>query len=259
MLHDVTVMVLTFNEAPNISRTLSKLRWAQSVLILDSFSTDGTIEIANSFPNVTVIQRPFDSFAQQCNFGLQQIQSKWVLSLDADYVLSDALEDEITHLSMPPEMVGYRARFRYCIRGRRLRGSLYPPRTVLYQKEHAQYQNDGHGHRVVLNGDTKMLSGWIDHDDRKTLDRWLREQNRYMIAEAKNLLETPKRNLKLVDRLRLWIVPAPFLVFLYTLLVKGLVLDGWPGFYYVMQRTVAESLLSLRLVEAMLGKRRSAE
>ena len=74
-----------------------------------------------------------------------------------------------------------------------------------------------------------MLSGWIDHDDRKGLDRWLSEQNRYMIMEARKLLETPKENLNLPDRLRRWIVPAPPLAFFYTLLTKGLILDGWAG------------------------------
>src|SRR6266566_8588368 len=61
------------------------------------------------------------------------------------------------------------------------------------------------------------------------------------------------------DRLRRWVVPAPFLVFFYTLFVKGLILDGWPGWYYVLQRTLAETVLSLRLMEARLGVRGEPE
>ncbi|PYV90768.1 MAG: glycosyl transferase [Acidobacteria bacterium] len=252
MLDEVTVLILTYNEAPNIGRTLDKLRWARRIVMVDGFSTDRTVGIANSFPNVRIVQRRFDSFAQQCNFGLEHIRSSWVLSLDADYVLSDELVEEMAKLTETNEASGYRVRFRYCIHGRPLRASLYPPRTVLYRRDVAQYCDDGHGHHVVVRGKTRMLSGWIDHDDRKGLDRWLSEQNRYMIMEARKLLETPKENLNLPDRLRRWIVPAPPLAFFYTLLTKGLILDGWAGCYYVFQRTLAEVLLSLRLIEAKI-------
>jgi len=255
VLDEVTVLILTYNEAPNIERTLDKLRWSQRVLIVDSFSTDETVAIANTFPNVEILQRRFDSFAEQCNFGLAQIRSEWVLSLDADYILSQNLLDEIAQLPVSSTTQGYRARFRYCIWGQPLRGSLYPARTVLYRKCRAAYQDDGHGHRVVMKGEIQMLSGWIDHDDRKSLDRWLNEQNRYAIAETKKLLETPSSDLNFADRLRRWILPAPFLAFFYTLFVKGLILDGWPGWYYALQRTLAEILLSLRLVETRFKKR----
>ena len=246
-------MILTYNEAPNIERTLDRLRWARTVLVVDSFSSDDTVAIARRFPNVCVLERSFDSFAGQCNFGLAHVQSEWVLSLDADYVLSGELLNEIADLPASPAVHGYSVQFRYCIWGKPLRKSLYPARTVLYRKDKAHYRDDGHGHRVVVSGETKMLSGSIDHDDRKTFDRWLRGQARYSIAETRKLLETSPSHLNLADRLRLWIVPAPFMVFFYTLLVKGLIFDGWRGWYYVLQRTFAEILLSLRLIEAKLS------
>src|ERR1051326_1826372 len=130
-LAKTTVMILTYNEAPNIGRTLEKLSWARRILVVDSFSTDETVAVATSFPNVDVIKRRFDSFAGQCNFGLTQIRSEWVLSLDADYVLSDELCNEIADLSTNDEVQGFRAKFRYCVWGKPLRATLYPPRTVL--------------------------------------------------------------------------------------------------------------------------------
>ena len=252
-MDQITVLILTYNEAPNIERTLDRLRWARTVLVVDSFSSDDTVAIARRFPNVCVLERSFDSFAGQCNFGLAHVQSEWVLSLDADYVLSGELLDEIAHLPASPAADGYSVQFRYCIWGKPLRKSLYPARTVLYRKDKAHYRDDGHGHRVVVSGETKTLSGSIDHDDRKTFDRWLRGQARYSMAETRKLLETSPSHLNLADRLRLWIVPAPFMVFFYTLLVKGLIFDGWRGWYYVLQRTFAEILLSLRLIEAKLS------
>ena len=252
MISEITPLILTFNEAPNIGRTLSRLGWARRIVVIDSFSTDETCEIVRGFPQTELIQRQFDSFAAQCNFGLQQIQTPWVLSLDADYVLSEELIKEISNCSGGGAPDGYIARFKYCIQGKPLRGSLYPPRTVLYRKDKAQYHNEGHGHRVRILGTTQMLSSFIYHDDRKPLDRWLGEQIKYSAAEAAHLLATPPAQLNRADRLRRGMVAAPVLIFFYTLLGKGLILDGWPGWHYAMQRTFAEILLSLRLLEAKL-------
>jgi glycosyltransferase involved in cell wall biosynthesis len=250
LLDEITVLILTYNEAPNIRRTLDRLRWAHRIVVVDSFSTDDTVEIVKGFSNVDLVQRGFDSFARQCNFGLEQIRSPWVLSLDADYVVPDELVREIAALRVNDTASGYAVRFRYCLQGKPLRASLYPPRTVLYRKHGAAYVDDGHGHHVIVSGPTKTLSGWIDHDDRKGLNRWLSEQSRYAIAETKKLLETPPNDLNFADRLRRWILPAPFLVFFYTLFVKGLIFEGWSGWYYAFQRTLAEIILSLRLIEA---------
>ena len=83
---EITVLIITYNEARNIERVLSKLGWAQRILVVDSGSTDGTLELLAAHANVDVVHRPFDTFADQCNFGLQQVWTPWALSLDADYV-----------------------------------------------------------------------------------------------------------------------------------------------------------------------------
>ena len=250
MTSEITPLLLTYNERENLPRTLARLKWARQVIVVDSFSTDETCDMAREHPGVKLVQRKFDSFANQCNFGLQHVRTPWVLSLDADYVLSDELVRELEALNPAPEVAGYSADLKYCIAGRPLRASLYPPRVVLYRRDKARYRDEGHGHRVQIDGPVAAMRGVIFHDDRKPLDRWLREQNRYMIIESRNLLATPLKELKLQDRLRRRIFIAPVLVFLYTLLAKGLILDGWPGWYYVFQRTLAETLLSLRLIEA---------
>jgi len=361
----LSVLILTYNEAPNIRRTLERLTWAKEIIVVDSFSTDETVEMVKQSPQARVVQRKFDTFADQCNFGLEQISTEWVLSLDADYVLSQELIKEISHIAkaesgsqrsegkeeraerraqsaerrdfsvsasqderkaesgkqkaesgkrtsdlrprtsgsslaapcsvdspnsnlqspeqpeisasqdftvsdvsgIPPTsdirplasgplssspVVAYSARFRYCINGHPLRASLYPPRVVLYRKDKAHYMNEGHGHRVQIDGPVGTLFGYIDHDDRKPIERWLQEQIRYARIEAEHLLTTPSRQLNLADRIRRKIILAPFLVFFYTLFGKGLILDGWAGFYYVLQRTVAEVLLSLKLIDRKL-------
>jgi len=84
MIENITPLIITFNEAPNIRRTLDRLVWARRIVVIDSGSTDGTLDILRSYPQVVTIHRPFDNFAGQCNFGLEQVQTPWVLSLDAE-------------------------------------------------------------------------------------------------------------------------------------------------------------------------------
>ena len=102
----ITPLLITFNEAPNIRRVLDKLWWAPRIVVLDSGSTDATLDILRSYSDVEIVQRPFDSFADQCNFGLAQIRTDWVLSLDADYELSDEVVRELLELPEPEEKVG---------------------------------------------------------------------------------------------------------------------------------------------------------
>lgn len=253
---EATPLLLTLNEGPNLERTLKKLSWAQTIVIVDSFSTDETLEIARSFSQVLLFQRTFDSFAEQCNFGLEKITSPWVLSLDADYVLSDELVAELASLRPADEVSGFQAGFRYCIGGRPLRASLYPPRTVLYRRAAARYENDGHGHRVDVAGRIDRLVHAIYHDDRKPLGRWLRDQDRYAALEVQKLRDADSSSLSFQDRLRRRAVVAPAIVFVYLLLWRGVILDGWPGWIYVCQRTLAELILSLRLAEARLTSSR---
>ncbi len=249
MLEELTPLILTFNEAPNIDRTLQRLTWAKTIVVIDSYSTDETIEILQFYPQVQLFQREFDTFANQCNYGLQQIESEWVLSLDADYVVTDNLIAEIEALTKDLLLDGYFSRFKYCVFGKPLRGTLLPPREVLFRREKAVYVDDGHAHRLCVNGKSGMLSFYIHHDDRKPLSRWLWAQDRYMIVEAKKLLKTPVRELSFGDRIRRQKIIAPFVILIYCLVLNKGILDGWAGWYYAFQRMLAEILLSIRLIE----------
>ncbi|MEB3226076.1 MAG: glycosyltransferase family 2 protein [Synechococcus sp.] len=252
MIELITPLILTYNEAPNIERTLQQLQWASRIVVIDSFSTDATLDILKHYSQIEVIQRKFLSFADQCNFGLTQVHTEWVLSLDADYVLSNDLIQQLKTLQDNPTINGYSVPFKYCVFGKPLRGTLLPQRTVLYRVQIATYQEDGHAHRVQIAGETTSLSGHIYHDDRKSLSRWLWAQDRYMIIEAKKLRETPNQDLSWGDRIRKRKILAPTIIFFYCLILKGGVFDGWHGWYYAFQRAFAETLLSLRLIEAEL-------
>jgi glycosyltransferase involved in cell wall biosynthesis len=253
----ITPLILTYNEAPNIRRTLEQLSWASGIVVVDSFSQDETPEIVRSFPTVRLLQRTFDSHAAQWNFGAAASSTDWVLALDADYVLCDALVAELKRWTPRDDIAAYFAPLVYCIHGRPLRGSLYPPRAVLFHRGRCRYVQDGHTQILQLDGTSARLNNPIYHDDRKSLARWFWAQDRYADLEADKLLSADPASLSFPDRLRLRIIPAAFLVFFYTLFAKRTVLDGWPGWYYALQRTMAEIILSLKLAERKILRNRN--
>src|SRR4029078_10921519 len=144
----------TYNETPNIARSLAHVGWARDVVVVDSFSDDETVAIAKSLPQVRVFQRIFDNHRNQWEFGLKEtgITTPWVLALDADYVLSNDVVGEIEQLRPEQGIDAYRAKFIYCINGKRLRSGIYPPVTVLYRLEASRYVQDGHTQRVAIDG-----------------------------------------------------------------------------------------------------------
>lgn len=257
-LADITPLLLTYDEAPNLPRALPALEWARQIVVIDSGSTDETEELARCDDRVRFIQRMFDSHASQWNFGLEQIATEWTLALDADYVCPPALGEEIR--SLTPQHDAYAANFVYAIHGQPLRGTLYPPRMMLFRTRRFRYVQDGHTQQLDLQ---RATFGWLNskiwHDDRKSLARWLQSQAAYAALEADKLLQTPARQLGWKDRLRRGVFWAPPLTLAYCLFWKRLLLDGWPGMYYSLQRTYAELVLSLELAERRLRGRKPAE
>lgn len=256
-LDNVSVLVLTFNEAQNIGRTLDALTQFPEIIVLDSGSTDDTVAIVARYANARLVTRPFDSHAAQWSYGLTAcgISRPWVLALDADYVLPARLVDEIAVLEDDGITAGFRVGFRYCIHGRPLSATLYPAIVALYRRQLSRYVQHGHTQRVIVDGPVKTLHCGIDHDDRKPLSRWLASQQNYAKLEADHICATTPDALRRNDRIRLMGWPAPIALFLYTLLVKRCLLDGWPGWLYVLQRTLAETMIALEIVDRRLRGR----
>lgn len=258
MLDRITPLLLTWNEESNLERTLAPLAWAREIVVVDSHSADGTLALLRQRSNVRVLARTFDDFASQWNFGLDALAGEWVLALDADYVLSPELVDELRQLAPRATTAGYRVRFRYCVDGVPLRGSLYPASVVLFRRELARFRQDGHCYRVTLqSGDVQELHATIAHDDRKGFGRWLAAQRRYADEEARKLTTSPWRELGWPDRLR----RVPFLalpaVLAHCLIAKGGVLDGRAGLVYAGQRALAETLISMKVIEHRRARRRA--
>jgi glycosyltransferase involved in cell wall biosynthesis len=260
MLDQITPLILTYNEARNIGRTLERLKWARDIVVVDSFSSDETMGIIARYPNARVVQRAFDNFAAQWTFAAKEtgIATEWILALDADFLITDELREEFSALEPAEQTSGYKIPIAYCIHGRRLRSNLLPPLTLLYRRARCGFRADGHTYQLMLDGDVRILKTGIVHDDRKPLSRWLESQKQYAILEGNKLLDADRKTLTWPDRIRRLRVLAPVAVLFYCLVYRAGVLDGWPGVYYAFQRTFAELLLSRYLLEndlRLIGRR----
>ena len=251
MIDTITPVILTYNEEANIGRVLDSLKWAKKIVIVDSFSTDKTPMIVSEYQNATLVRNVFVSHATQWNYAIKEtsIDTEWVLALDADYVLTPDLVEELRSLQPSESVHGYSASFAYCIFGRKLRAHLYPAKTVLFRNNQGHYSQDGHTQRLQLAGQSIPLVAKILHDDRKPIESWIAAQVRYMRLEADLLAGQPLRNLRWANRVRSLRIVAPFAVFIHCLVVKRLLLDGKAGLAYALQRLCAETILSLCLLE----------
>ena len=254
MLAEITPVILTYNEAANIGRSLERLRWAKEVVVVDSNSTDDTLAIARRFANVRTVQRPFDTHARQWRFAVEEtgITSDWVLRLDADYMVEPALRDEIAGLAPAADTAAYEIAFTYCIDGRPLRGSLYPALPVLFRR--GRFVQDGHTEKLGIDGPVVKLRNRLLHDDRKSLERWLQSQSRYQAQEAEKLTSRPWSELSWPDRLRRTRFLGPIAVAVHCLFAKGLIFDGAAGFLYTAQRVTADLILSMHLLRRDLDR-----
>jgi glycosyltransferase involved in cell wall biosynthesis len=252
MLDHITPVILTFNEEPNIKRTLSALSWAKQIIVVDSGSTDSTLPILAEDPRITVFSRKFDSHGAQWKFAITEtnVCTDWVLRLDADYLLTRELRDELAQLDPNAPVSAYSIAFDYAIYGQRLRGSLYPAKPVLFRRAHASCIDRGHTEVWTIEGRIAELKGRILHDDHKRVTNWITAQSRYVTREFSDLERDKAPSLTRALRLRPPIMP--FFSFLYCLFFKGLIFDGRAGLFYSLQRLLVETALALMVLEDRL-------
>jgi glycosyltransferase involved in cell wall biosynthesis len=251
MLEHITPVLLTYNEEQNIVRTLSRLAWANDIVVVDSGSTDGTLRALERFPNVRIFRRSFDTHANQWRYATEatQITTGWILRLDADYQVSDALINELEQVKPDAPVNGYVIWFDYAVFSRKLLSSLYPANTILLRRGYFNLRDKGHTEAWQVQGPVGTLEGRIMHDDWKPISLWLRSQRRYMQLELESFR---MGQTGLIRWLRLRPPIMPISVLLYCLFVKGLILNGRAGIFYALQRMVAEATLSLLLLEDQL-------
>jgi len=250
---DIAVIILTFNEELNIAHALKSVQgWARQIFVLDSYSTDRTLEIAHSYP-CSIVQNPFEDFAKQWNFALEHlpIASEWVFFLDADEWISRELREEISTLvaSNPPEN-GFFVKWRLFWMGRWIRRGYYPTWILrLFRFGKARCEDRSINPHLVVEGTTGYLKNDFIHEDRKGVTDWIAKHNGYATREALELLKKattdrqigarfwgtqPERKRWLRHRLWNHLPPLmrPFLYFTYRYVLRGGFLDGKAAFMY---------------------------
>ena len=233
---ELSVAIITCNEAGNLARTLASVRWAGEIVVVDSGSTDGTLEIARGF-GARVFERPWPGFAEQKNFALAQCCGKWILSLDADEELTPALAAEIhALLASATSAEAFFLKRRNLFLGRWIRhGGLYPDAKLRLFRNAAgsggvtpQFGARPVHETVVFAGRTETLQGDLIHHAYPTLSGYLEHMNRYSGLGAEVLRDKGRVSRSLPGFV--WnVLAAPVLTFVWNYVFRLGFLDGREG------------------------------
>ena len=272
----VDVVILTFNERLNLPHALrSVLPWAERVFVVDSGSTDGTIELARSM-GADVVERPWLGYARQKNWALDNLplSSPWVFILDADEVITPALRDEVVRIvGRPPESVresGFYVNRYLIFLGKRIQHCGYFPswNLRLFKRGSARYEDRPVHEHMVLEGKAGFLKGLMEHEDRRGLEYYIAKHNRYSTLEAETIFFNEKYASKglraslfgnAVERRRFFKnkiypgIPGKWLWrFIWMYGIKLGVLDGSAGLRFCLLISSHELFTSLKLRELQL-------
>ena len=191
---ELSAVLITLDEEENLPRALSKLRWCEELIVVDSGSTDGTVDIARKF-GARVIQREFDGFASQKNFADQQASHDWILSLDADEVLSDDLSTSLRRIkSKGVDRDAYCFPRKAFYLGKWIHHSgWYPDKKVrLYDRRKARWEGLVH-ESVQVNGTVGELAGDLLHYTCPSLSDHIRTTDRYTTLAARQFHDEGRR------------------------------------------------------------------
>lgn len=267
------VIILTFNEEANIVQALNSVAgWANEIFILDSLSTDRTLEIARHY-DCHIAQNKFEDYARQRNHALEHlpIGSEWVLFLDADEWLPDALKQEIDAvIATSPKENGFYIKRRLIWMGRWIRRGYYPTWILrLFRYGKGRCEDRAVNEHLIVEGTTGQLRNDFMHEDRKGVTDWIAKHNGYATREARELLNTRSEpGYQEIDaclfgtqaqrkrwlRQKLWnrLPPLirPFFYFFYRYVLKGGLLDGKEALiYHFLQGLWFPLLIDIKYLE----------
>jgi glycosyltransferase involved in cell wall biosynthesis len=232
----LSVAIITKNEEANLARTLASVQWADEIVILDSASTDRTVEIARSF-NANVFDEPWQGFAGSKNSAIAKCTGTWILSLDADEELSPELQHQIRTLlpSNPPTDAFY-IRRRNLFLGRWIKhGGFYPdPKLRLFRRTAAnfaatpRFQNRPVHETIAFDGDASMLDYDLIHHAYPTLETYIEHMDRYSTLGCELLVASGKTSRSLLAFIaNIFVVPQ--LTFIWNYIFRLGFLDGREG------------------------------
>lgn len=248
----LSAILITYNEANRLAKSLAPLGFCDEIIVVDSGSTDGTQALAKEL-GATVIHRPFDGYGPQKAFAVAQARNDWVLCLDADEYLTPELAENIQALFRqgPPTEAGYRLRRRFFFLGKELKrgGESRHGYVRLFDRRRGSYNQARVHEQVELNGPTPLLPGYLLHESYRDLRDYLDRFNRYTSQGAEELFARGKRASWVQIYLRF---PINFARLLFG---KGLILDGYPGWIWAFLSSVYPVVKYAKLRELWAKKR----
>lgn len=239
----LSVAIITHNEADNIERTLRSVAFADELIVVDSGSTDRTVELARAL-GAKVIERPWHGFAQQKNFALALCRGEWILSLDADEELTPELQVEMQALVRGTTVPGaYAIRRRNMFLGRWIRhAGFYPDEKVrLFHRSMQLSFGERAVHETIPNdGTVPTLRNDLIHHAYPTLAGYIDHMNRYSSLGAEVLQQRGRISHSWSAFLwNIWVLPV--ISFKWNLIVRGGFLDGREGFLLNLYQAVYTS------------------
>ena len=274
----ISVLILTLNEEQNLPRCLESVKWCQDIVVLDSFSTDRTVEIAKA-AGARVIQRRFDNWAAHQNWALENISFKhpWVYYSDADEVVTKELRDELLGVASNPSdpNVAYRLRYKNFFMGQWIRRcGIYPAWILrLFRPEKIRWERLVNPTPIVNGSEGRLQSHFEHYSFNKGLNAWFEKHNRYSWQEAEESLKSlagngfnwralfaksPASRRRALKELSFRLPCRPLLRFLYMYFWHRGFLDGWAGFTYCRLLTIYEYMIVLKMRELRLRERGTA-
>ena len=192
----ISAVLCVFNEAHQIARCLDALAWCNEVVVVDRFSTDGTPDLAQAYPNVRLFQRE-DWTNPNMNFGIEQASGDWILRIDCDEIVSPELAHEIqTNVLATPSVKysGYWVPNRVYFFGKWIRYGVaydsrfkrpgYGHRQILFRKGTAHYACVGFHEELTTQGEYGLLRHHYEHYSHPSVSRWIAKMNHYTDSDV---------------------------------------------------------------------------
>jgi len=220
----ISVIIITFNESDRIESTLRSLSWCKDVVVVDSGSTDETQVIAEKM-GARVVYRQFSGYGEQKQFACSLAKHPWILSIDADEVLSEKLSIEIQCAITTESFSAYRIPRRFRFLGRTFthgRSSVDYP-TRLFRRDHGGFDSAIVHESVVVTGAISRLQGEMLHDSYRNLHHYFEKFNDYTTKAAEQMISKGVHRSLVVT-----IVSLP-LYFIKHYIIGGHILNGREG------------------------------
>ena len=189
----IAATIICYDEERNIGRCLDALQWCEQIVVVDSGSTDRTLEIVRGYPRTKVLCRPFDTYIAQKNFALDHCDHEWALSVDADEVLPPGLVKEI--LDLPFDVDGYFIGRRTFLGDREIRYGTWSPdyQLRLFRRARGRWGGSNPHEGVILGGPARRLSTRMLHYSYRNREEFVERNRKYTRMMVEYLKQQGRR------------------------------------------------------------------